>query len=203
MNCLIVRAHPLEENLTRRFSDFASGRLEATGHKVSLIDLYAEDFDPRLTAAERASYYADKYDRSGMERHIEALGAAEMLVLAFPTWWFGPPAIMKGWLDRVMAPGVAFDHGRDFGPIEPKLLGLRSPSPRWARRGGWTGWCCGGRYAVSSRLPSSVAARPMRASPTFRSIGPRRRRPPGSPVSRRVSRVRSEAESRFWLKALL
>lgn len=141
MNCLIVRAHPLEENLTRRFSDFASGRLEATGHKVSLIDLYAEDFDPRLTAAERGSYYADKYDRSGMERHIEALGAAEMLVLAFPTWWFGPPAIMKGWLDRVMAPGVAFDHGRDFGPIEPKLLGLRHVvtittlgSPWWVDR---------------------------------------------------------------------
>jgi NAD(P)H dehydrogenase (quinone) len=141
MNCLIVRAHPLEENLTRRFSDFASGRLEATGHKVSLIDLYAEDFDPRLTAAERASYYADKYDRSGMERHIDALRAAETLVLAFPTWWFGPPAIMKGWLDRVMAPGVAFDHGRDFGPIEPKLLGLRHVvtittlgSPWWVDR---------------------------------------------------------------------
>lgn len=124
MNCLIVRAHPLEENLTRRFSDFASGRLEAIGHEVSLVDLYAEDFDPRLTATERASYYADKYDRSGMERHIDAMRAAETLVLAFPTWWFGPPAMMKGWLDRVMAPGVAFDHGRDFGPIEPKLLGL-------------------------------------------------------------------------------
>ncbi len=125
MNCLIVRAHPLEENLTRRFSDFASSRLKAAGHEVSLVDLYAENFDPRLTAAERASYYADRYDRSGMERHIAALGAAEMLVLAFPTWWFGPPAIMKGWLDRVMAPGVAFDHGRNFGPIVPKLRGLK------------------------------------------------------------------------------
>lgn len=141
MNCLIVRAHPLEENLTRRFSDFASNRLEAAGHEVSLVDLYAENFDPRLTAAERASYYADRYDRSGMERHIAALGAAEMLVLAFPTWWFGPPAIMKGWLDRVMAPGVAFDHGRDFGPIEPKLLSLKHVvtittlgSPWWVDR---------------------------------------------------------------------
>lgn len=141
MNCLIVRAHPLEENLTRRFSDFASRRLEAAGHEISLIDLYAENFDPRLTTAERTSYYAGEYDRSDVERHLDALGRADMLVLAFPTWWFGPPAIMKGWLDRVMAPGVAFDHGRDFGPIVPRLVNLKRVvvvttlgSPWWVDR---------------------------------------------------------------------
>lgn len=141
MNCLIVRAHPLEENLTCRFSDFASRKLEAVGHKVSLVDLYAENFDPRLTAEERSSYYADEYDRSGMKDHINALRVAEMLVLAFPTWWFGPPAIMKGWLDRVMVPGVAFDHGKDFGPIVPRLVNLKRVvavttlgSPWWVDR---------------------------------------------------------------------
>ena len=47
------------------------------------------------------------------------------MVLVFPTWWFGPPAILKGWLDRVWAPGVAYDHAPDYGPIVPRLSDLR------------------------------------------------------------------------------
>src|SRR5690606_24132960 len=100
-----------------------------------------EGFDPRLTAAERAAYYAAPHHHSGIEAHAEALRTAEMLVLAFPTWWFGPPAMLKGWIDRVFAPGVAFDHGQGFGPIVPRLETLRRAvaittlgSPWWVDR---------------------------------------------------------------------
>jgi putative NADPH-quinone reductase len=51
--------------------------------------------------------------------------AAEGLVLCFPTWWFGFPAILKGWFDRVWVPGTAYDHADDLGPIRPRLMGLR------------------------------------------------------------------------------
>ncbi len=49
---------------------------------------------------------------------------AEAVVLVFPTWWFGFPAILKGWFDRVWAPGVAYERANGFGPIEPRLSGL-------------------------------------------------------------------------------
>ena len=56
---------------------------------------------------------------------IERLLNADALVLIFPTWWFGFPAILKGWFDRVWAPTVAYDHADDFGPIKPKLNNLK------------------------------------------------------------------------------
>lgn len=141
MRSLIVLAHPLPDSLSHRFAEIAMRRLVAAGHAASLLDLYAEGFDPRLTAAERSAYYAPVHDHSGIGRHADALRSAELLVLAFPTWWFGPPAMMKGWIDRVFAPGVAFDHGPDFGPIVPRLDGLRGVvavttlgSPWWVDR---------------------------------------------------------------------
>ena len=51
--------------------------------------------------------------------------AAEAIALVFPTWWFGFPAILKGWFDRVWGPGIAYDHAGDFGPIKPRLNRLR------------------------------------------------------------------------------
>jgi len=95
------------------------------GHKVTLEDLYAENFDPVLTVAERKSYYSGAYDSSTVLKEVERLKAAECIVIVFPTWWFGFPAILKGWFDRVWGPGIAYDHASDFGPITPRLSNLR------------------------------------------------------------------------------
>jgi putative NADPH-quinone reductase len=57
---------------------------------------------------------------------VERLKQAEALVLLFPTWWFGFPAMLKGWFDRVWGPGVAYDHADDFGPIKPRLDNLKT-----------------------------------------------------------------------------
>lgn len=121
MKCLVVVAHPLERSLSRTLARFAAERLEAAGHEVTVEDLYGNGFAPALTPAERASYYAGAFDASAIAGEVDRLREAEALVLVFPTWWYGFPAILKGWFDRVWAPGVAFDHASDFGPIKPRL----------------------------------------------------------------------------------
>jgi putative NADPH-quinone reductase len=99
--------------------------LDEMGHDVVVEDLYADNFDPALTIAERTSYYSNSYDRTGVAGEVERLLEAEALVLLFPTWWFSVPAILKGWFDRVWAPGIAYDHADDFGPIKPRLDNLK------------------------------------------------------------------------------
>lgn len=109
MHALLVVAHPLDDSFTKA----AARRIEATllhrDIEVDVLDLYAEGFDPCLTAAERRSYFTASYDSSGVAPYVERLRRAEKLVLVFPQWWFGVPAILKGFFDRVLVPGVAFE----------------------------------------------------------------------------------------------
>jgi putative NADPH-quinone reductase len=125
MKCLVVVAHPLPESLCCGLAASAVEALRAAGHEVWLEDLYRDEFAAALTAAERASYYGRPYDSSAVQPRIDRLVSAEGLVVCFPTWWFGFPAILKGWFDRVWAPGATYDHADDFGPIRPRLRNLR------------------------------------------------------------------------------
>ncbi len=95
------------------------------GHEVMVEDLYADQFNPSLTRSERESYYNGVYDASQVKEQAQRLLEAEGLVLVFPTWWFGFPAILKGWFDRVWGPGIAYDHASDFGPIKPRIQNLK------------------------------------------------------------------------------
>lgn len=122
MRCLVVIAHPSATSLSHTLAAEAVRCLMAAGHTVIVEDLYATSFAPALTGAERASYYSCDYDARAIAAEIARLQEAEALVLVFPTWWFGFPAILKGWFDRVWAPGVAYDHGT---PIQPRLKQLR------------------------------------------------------------------------------
>ncbi|UYG04557.1 NAD(P)H-dependent oxidoreductase [Halomonas sp. LR3S48] len=140
MHCLVVKAHPLPESLCSSLTSHIVGRLERAGHTVEVEDLYARGFAPPLTAGERQSYF-DHYAGQQVAAEIERLLSAEAVVLVFPTWWFGFPAILKGWFDRVWAPGVAYDHADDYGPITPRLHRLRHMlvvtslgSPWWVDR---------------------------------------------------------------------
>ncbi len=72
---------------------------------------------------------------------VTAHPLGKSLILVFPTWWFGFPAILKGWFDRVWGPGVAFDHADNFGPITARLSNLQNVlvvttlgSPWWVDR---------------------------------------------------------------------
>jgi NAD(P)H dehydrogenase (quinone) len=125
MRVLIVLAHPLKESFAASVSRTVVSALEAKGHEVDLLDLYAENFDPRLSEAERASYMTGTYDLSNVAPYVERLKAAEALIFVFPQWWFNLPAILKGFIDRVFAPGIAFDYDADGIKLVPKLEKLR------------------------------------------------------------------------------
>ena len=125
MNCLVVNAHPLNQSLSSSMASRVKALLEAAGHAVMLEDLYAQGFEAAMTPDERRSYYQGDYRTQAVSDQIGRLLSAEALVLIFPTWWFSFPAILKGWFDRVWAPGVAYDHAQGYGPITPRLEQLR------------------------------------------------------------------------------
>ncbi|OYU40453.1 MAG: NAD(P)H dehydrogenase [Pseudorhodobacter sp. PARRP1] len=117
MRLLFVHAHPAPDSFTAACRDTAIAAARAAGHDTKLIDLYAEAFDPTLTADEWLSYPDPDAIDETLTPHIEALHWAEGLIFTHPTWWSGPPAILKGWLDRILRPGVAFHiHGKTLRP---------------------------------------------------------------------------------------
>jgi len=118
-------AHPLSESLCASITRRVVEALQAAGHEVTLVDLYAERFEAAMTPEERTTYYQGRYAVHSVAAQVEHLLRAEAIVLVFPTWWFGPPASLKGWFDRVWAPGVAYDHSSGYGPIRPRLHHLR------------------------------------------------------------------------------
>lgn len=95
------------------------------GIRAAHLNLYEQEFEPCLQKEERQSYYKQSFDGQKLEEEIAQLKDTELLVLVFPTWWFGFPAILKGWFDRVWAPGVAFDHATDLSAIRPRLDKLK------------------------------------------------------------------------------
>ena len=125
MKCLPVTAHPLSNSLCKSLADYVAITLSEAGHEIVVEDLYAQDFQPALTSQERASYYKETYAGNAVTPQLQKLLAAEALILVFPTWWFGFPAILKGWFDRVWVPGAAYDHADNYGPIKPRLDKLK------------------------------------------------------------------------------
>jgi putative NADPH-quinone reductase len=123
MHVLMVYAHPRADSLSAALRDAAKSALEAAGHSVELRDLYAEGFQPALTAEERGAYHDTENNLVGIEDHVASLKRADALLLVHPTWWYGMPAMLKGWFDRVWAPGVAFRIGE--GAIEPMLTNIK------------------------------------------------------------------------------
>jgi NAD(P)H dehydrogenase (quinone) len=123
MRLLFVYAHPIGDSLTAAARDCAVQAAQAVGHEVRLIDLYATGFQPCLTAAELNSYADPEAMGDELNAHIEALLWAEAVIFIHPTWWSGMPAILKGWLDRVWRPGVAF-HMREAA-FHPGLSQIR------------------------------------------------------------------------------
>ncbi|MDE0232031.1 MAG: NAD(P)H-dependent oxidoreductase [bacterium] len=125
MRILVVWAHPLADSYSAALKDRAVSALQSSGHDIDLLDLYAEEFDPALSAQERIDYHDLELNVANVRPYVEQLRAAEGLLLVFPTWSFGFPAILTGWLQRVWVPGVAFGLREDGGPIIPGILGIR------------------------------------------------------------------------------
>lgn len=105
MNILVVLAHPDQGSFNHAIARAAAGALERLGHAVVSHDLYAERFDPVLWATE---IQRDAALPPAVRRHCDELADADGIVIVHPNWWGQPPAILKGWIDRVVRPGVAY-----------------------------------------------------------------------------------------------
>jgi NAD(P)H dehydrogenase (quinone) len=124
MRVLVLYAHPLADSFAAALHHAVVSALHVAGHEVDDCDLYAIGFDPVMTAAERRAHNTSHPDLSAVESHVERLRAADAVVLCFPVWWYGMPAILKGYFDRVWINGVAFHLGTG-GKIEPALHRLK------------------------------------------------------------------------------
>lgn len=108
MRALVIYAHPRQGSFTAAVRDIVVEKLAAAGAEIRMRDLYAEGFPPCLTAEELEAYEDETRNRSAVARDVGDLTWCDTLIFVYPTWWYGLPAILKGWLDRAMVPGVAF-----------------------------------------------------------------------------------------------
>lgn len=105
MNVSVILAHPKPGSFNHAIAQTARETLSVLGHRVSFHDLQAEGFDPVYTAAELEQ---EAVLPSVVARHVEEVCAADGLVVVHPNYWSRPPAILCGWVDRVLRPGRAY-----------------------------------------------------------------------------------------------
>ena len=167
MRVMVLHAHPVETSYNRTLCTAVLDTLRSKGHEPDLVDLYAEGFDPALSREERLRYH-DIPDNvtPELKPYVDRLMAAEAIVFVFPVWNYGFPAILKGYIDRVFLPGVAFvlegGDAPDKGTLRSNLTHIKKaafitsyggdrlrtwlmgdPPRRIARRWGWVtfgGW---------------------------------------------------------------
>ncbi|MEC9343533.1 MAG: NAD(P)H-dependent oxidoreductase [Pseudomonadota bacterium] len=119
MRVLVLHAHPVAESFNGALHRLAVERLAAKGHQVDDCDLYEEGFSPVLTREERLAYHDVGDNLAPVASHVERLRKAEALVMCYPVWNFGYPAMLKGYFDRVFLPGVSFN--MVDGKVQPCL----------------------------------------------------------------------------------
>jgi putative NADPH-quinone reductase len=124
MRVLVLFAHPVETSFQAALHRAAIDALATAGHDVDDCDLYAESFDPVMSRQERIDYHDAAVCRKNVEPYVQRVLAAEALVLGFPVWNFGYPAILKGFFDRVFLPGVSFDL-LEGGGVRARLTHIR------------------------------------------------------------------------------
>jgi len=129
MNVLLVYCHPEPASFTHALLEVAKATIAKAGHSFEVSDLYAEDFNPvagrhDFESCENADYFHYQTEQAHaaahdayspeLQREQDRVRRADMLVFIYPLWWGGPPAILKGWFDRVLSYGFAYVDGARF-----------------------------------------------------------------------------------------
>ena len=109
MRVLVIYCHPVAESFAAAAHVVVLEALRQAGHEVTDVDLYAEAFDPVMSRQERLDYQNPERNERLVKHYDDQLAVTEALVLIYPAWWYGMPAMLKGYFDRVWLPGVAFD----------------------------------------------------------------------------------------------
>ena len=121
---LVVYCHPLEDSFIAAARDRVLAGLDAGGAEVRFTDLYTEGFDPGFTASDHARHLDPGTDPS-LTAKADDLQWCHTLVLVYPTWWSGQPAMLKGWIDRVWVNGVAWNLPPGANRLKPGLHNVR------------------------------------------------------------------------------
>ena len=126
MKVLVVLAHPNPDSFSHAIVDKVSATLSDCGHSVSVIDLYAIGYSPGMTRDELAAYPTSTpaIDPVVVE-HTHLIQECSTIVFVYPTWWSSMPAILKGWIDRAILPGVAFSVDPETLKLQPGLTNVR------------------------------------------------------------------------------
>ena len=106
MKVSLILGHPAPGSFNHAICAAARASLEAAGHQCRFHDLYAEKFDPVMTAAELPK---DAALPAEVERHCQEVGEADGLIIVHPNYWSAPPAMLRGWVDRVLRAGRAYN----------------------------------------------------------------------------------------------
>ncbi|MGJ8534621.1 MAG: NAD(P)H-dependent oxidoreductase [Alphaproteobacteria bacterium] len=125
MKSLVVYCHPCADSFSAAMKQTVVTALTDSGHEVRLIDLYAENFNPVMCDQERREYHDAGTNELPVADHIAAIRWCDTLVFVYPTWWYGLPAMLKGWLDRVWVPHVTFIMPTDTTPIRPNMQHIK------------------------------------------------------------------------------
>jgi NAD(P)H dehydrogenase (quinone) len=120
MKISVILAHPTPGSFNHAIARTIADVLAAGGHDVLYHDLYAERFDPVLPSAEIPK---DAILPPDIERHCQEIGSVDGIAIVHPNYWSAPPAILRGWVDRVLRAGRAYEFVEDGkGGAEPKGL---------------------------------------------------------------------------------
>ncbi|MGF1624609.1 MAG: NAD(P)H-dependent oxidoreductase [Alphaproteobacteria bacterium] len=125
LSAMVVYCHPVAESYAAAVRDRVIATLARTGVNAVLFDLYADGFVPVLGREERLAHLDPALRPPDLEDQFAALARADLLIFIYPTWWYGLPAMLKGWLDRVLRAGVAFRLPEGADLIEPMLTQVR------------------------------------------------------------------------------
>jgi len=135
---LLVYCHPNPASFTAAVKDAALSTLQAGGHEVDVLDLYAEGFEPVMSRQERLGYHTRAENRAPVAGHLDRVKAADGLLFVYPTWWYAQPAMLKGWLERVLVPHETFTMPEGNQPIRGLMTNIRFlgvltslGSPKW------------------------------------------------------------------------
>lgn len=126
MRTVIVFNHPYEESYCNAILESVTKGLEKSTHELDVINLDKDQFNPRMTSADLKAFVEHTAVDPQVIDYQERIKTADQLIFIFPIWWDIMPATTKGFIDRVLSPGLAYDHHpRGFGLV-PLLKNLKS-----------------------------------------------------------------------------
>ena len=148
MRLLTVYSHPFTDRYPAAVMNAFHEPFRAAGHTVDVLDLHREDFDPRFTPEDHAHFWGGPIpdEIAAMHRRVED---ADRMAFVFPVYWWGMPAMMKGWIERVFTVGWAYQYGKGvedrgkqpltslLGNIPTTLIGIGGSTRRTYDRYGY------------------------------------------------------------------